>query len=332
MTNETTQELGVSQELDENALASAFENAPFEGEAAPADAAAESQEANTTENETPESADPDESNASSIEYLDQFAKESGVELSELLGLKVKLKVDGEEKDATLQDLIKINQLEGHVNRKSIELSEKQKAFESEQATLRNEWQQKIQMAGSVIDNQEQQLAQQYRSIDWNGLYQADPAQYSALQLRFQQAHGELQQQKQALTQHYQQNIAQMRNTLRPKAIETIRSQNPDLADDVSYGNALAEIKGYLKSIGADDKNFDAVEMDPVVFKVARDAARYQQIASKKPDISAKLKAAPTMQKPSPKETLGTQAARLKGLRERAFKGDSDAQAAFLESL
>lgn len=41
-----------------------------------------------------------------------------------MGLKVKLKVDGEEKDATLADLIKINQLEGHVNRKSIELSEK----------------------------------------------------------------------------------------------------------------------------------------------------------------------------------------------------------------
>lgn len=331
MTIETTPNAGVSPELDENALASAFESVPNEGESVPADAAAEPQEA-STENETPESADPEASDASSIEYLDQFAKESGVELSDLLGLKVKLKVDGEEKDATLQDLIKINQLEGHVNRKSIELSDKQKAWEAEQATLRGEWQQKIQLAGSVIDQQERQLAQQYQSIDWNALYQADPAQYSALQLRFQQAHGEVQQQKQALTQNYQQNIAQMRETIRPKAIQTIRAQHPDLADDVSYSNALADIKGYLKSIGADEKNYDAVEMDPVVFKVARDAARYQQIASKKPDISAKLKAAPTMQKPSPKESLGTQAARLKGLRERALKGDSDAQAAFLESL
>lgn len=331
MTIETTPNAGVSPELDENALASAFESVPNEGESVPADAAAEPQEA-STENETPESADPEASDASSIEYLDQFAKESGVELSDLLGLKVKLKVDGEEKDATLQDLIKINQLEGHVNRKSIELSDKQKAWEAEQATLRGEWQQKIQLAGSVIDQQERQLAQQYQSIDWNALYQADPAQYSALQLRFQQAHGEVQQQKHALTQNYQQNIAQMRETIRPKAIQTIRAQHPDLADDVSYSNALADIKGYLKSIGADEKNYDAVEMDPVVFKVARDAARYQQIASKKPDISAKLKAAPTMQKPSPKESLGTQAARLKGLRERALKGDSDAQAAFLESL
>jgi hypothetical protein len=332
MTTETTPNEGVSQELDENALAAAFEQVPTEGESVPADATAESQEATTTENETPESADPEEAQASSIEYLDQFAKESGVELSDLLGLKVKLKVDGEEKDATLQDIIKINQLEGHVNRKSIELSEKQKAFEAEQVQLRNDWQQKIQMAGSVIDNQERQLAQEYQGIDWNALYRVDPAQYSALQLRFQQAHGEIVQQKQALAQHYQQNITQLRETTRPKAIETIRSQNPDLADDVSYGNALADIKSYLKSIGADDKNFDAVEMDPVVFKVARDAARYQQIASKKPDISAKLKVAPTMQKPSPKESLGTNAARLKGIRERAFKGDSDAQAAFLESL
>lgn len=331
MTIETTLNEGVSQEFDENALASAFENVPNEGETVQADAAAESHEA-TTENETAESADSEASNASSIEYLDQFAKEAGMELSDLLGLKVKLKVDGEEKDATLQDIIKVNQLEGHVNRKSIELSEKQKAFDVEQATLRGEWQQKIQMAGSVIDNQERQLATQYQSVDWNALYQADPAQYSALQLRFQQTNGEIQQQKQALNQHYQQNIAQMRETIRPKAIQTIRAQHPDLADDVSYSNALADIKGYLKSINADEKNYDAVEMDPIVFKVARDAARYQQIASKKADISAKLRAAPTMQKPSPKESLGTQAARLKGIRERALKGDSDAQAAFLESL
>lgn len=249
-----------------------------------------------------------------------------------MGLKVKLKIDGEEKDATLAELIKVNQLEGHVNRKSIELSEKQKAWEAEQTTLRNEWQQKIALAGSVIQHDEQQLAQQYQSIDWNALYNADPAQYSALQLRFQQAMQEVQGRKSALSQHYQQNITQMREQIRPKAIETIRSQHPDLADDLSYNNALGEIKGYLKSIGAEDKNFDAVEMDPVVFRVARDAARYQQIASRKPDIANKVKSAPQMQKPSPTPQLGAQAARLKGLRERATRGDVDAQAALLESL
>lgn len=329
MTDETTLP-GVSPEMDENALASALGDVPFDGETVPGDAAAEPQ--GSTESDTPESADPEDAHESSIETLEDFAKQAGVELSDLLGLKVKLKVDGEEKDATLQDIIKINQLEGHVNRKSIELSEKQKAVEAEQVKLRGEWQQKIQLASSVIDNQERQLAQQYQSVDWNALYQADAAQYSALQLRFQQAHGEILQQKQALEHHHQQSVTQLRETIRPKAIETIRAQHPDLADEVSYGNALSDIKGYLKSIGADEKNYDAVEMDPVVFRVARDAARFQQIAAKKADISAKLKSAPAMQRPSPKESLGTNAARVKGLRDRALKGDGDAQAALLESL
>jgi hypothetical protein len=329
MNDETTHE-GVSPELDENALASMLEDVPVEGETVQDAPAAESEASQSSE--TPATDDGEGGDSSSIEYLDQFAKEAGVELADLLGLKVKLKVDGEEKDATLQDVIKINQLEGHVNRKSIELSEKQKAWEAEQTQLRTDWQQRIGMASAVIDNQERSLIQQYQSVDWDNMYRTDPAQYSALQLRFQQANTELQQQKLSLQQHYTQNITQQRETIRPKAIEAIRTQNPDLADDASYSNALGEIKGYLKSIGAPEQNFDAVELDPVVFKVARDAARYQQMVARKPDISAKLKSAPTMQKPSPKEPIGATAQRMKSLRERAGKGDNDAIASLLESL
>jgi len=329
MMDETTLE-GVSHSDDENALASALEGIP-EATEAPAQEAAEPQA--EQESETPDAGDGEgDPEESGIETLEQFAKEAGVDLNDLLTLKVKLKVDGEEKDATLQDLIKINQLEGHVNRKSIELSEKQKAWETQETQFRQDWNQRLQMAGTAMDSQEQQLAQEYQSVDWNTLYQQDPAQYSALQLRFQQANGMLQQQKQQLAQHYTQTTQQMRETIKPKALEMIHSQHPDLSDPVSYGNALGDIKGYLKSIGANESNFDAVELDPVVFRVARDAARYQQIVAKKPDVANKVKTAPKMQRPSPKESLGASAARLKSLREQAGKGNQDAMAQLLESL
>jgi len=207
MMDETTLE-GVSHSDDENALASALEGIP-EATEAPAQEAAEPQA--EQESETPDAGDGEgDPEESGIETLEQFAKEAGVDLNDLLTLKVKLKVDGEEKDATLQDLIKINQLEGHVNRKSIELSEKQKAWETQETQFRQDWNQRLQMAGTAMDSQEQQLAQEYQSVDWNTLYQQDPAQYSALQLRFQQTNGMLQQQKQQLAQHYTQTTQQMR--------------------------------------------------------------------------------------------------------------------------
>lgn len=188
------------------------------------------------------------------------------------------------------------------------------------------------MADAVIGSQEAALQQQYSQVDWNNLYQEDPAQYAALNQRYQQAWQQVQAQKQALQQQVAYTSQQMRETTRPQALQAIRQQNPDLADDASYSNALGEIKGYLKSIGANEQNFDAVELDPVVFRVARDAARYQALVAKKADVAQKVKAAPKLQRPTPKDQLGAGAKRVAELKARAAKGDSDAQAYLLESL
>src|SRR6185437_13230111 len=224
MENEpTTVTLDGAGSIDES-LSSMLGGAPQGApppEGQPAVAGEQSKDAATTAS----SDGGQESAAASIETLEQLAEELGVPLDQLLTVKTKLKVDGEEKDATLADLIKINQLEGHVNRKSIELSEKQKAWESEQGQMRQAWQQRIGFAGQVLDSQEAQLERQYQSVNWPALLQQDPAQYSAWQLQFQQAAQQIGVQKQQLAQHWQQTNAQMREQIRPKALEAIRSQN-----------------------------------------------------------------------------------------------------------
>lgn len=265
-----------------------------------------------------------------IEYLDQLASEIGVEPDALRsGIKVKIKVDGEEKDVTLADLIKVNQLEGHVNKKSIELSEARKAFDAESAKARQDWAQRVQFAGQVLDSQEAQLNQQYQSVNWNALMQQDSTQYMVLRQQFQDAASQIAMQKQALAQHWQQTQAQMREQARPRALEAIRTQFPDLADPVSYGNALGEIKSYLKGIGANEANFDAVELDPVVFRVARDAARYQAIAAKQPQIAQKLRTAPKFERASAKDSVPAKQAAMNSLRKRADAGDESALAELL---
>ena len=304
--------------LDDEALASALEN---EGSEVATDAQAAEAAA-----ETPEGSDQEGTDAAALEYLEDFAKRAEIDPETLLGLKVRLKVDGEEKDATLRDVIKINQLEGHVTRKSQELSEARKAFEESSRQTMNQWQERVGVASTFLDQQEVAIRQQFQSVDWNTLYQQDPGQYAGLQARFNEAAMVLQNQKQQLAQHYQATQQYQRDAMKPAAVEAIRKANPDLADEASYSNALGDMRSYLKSIGAPEKNNEVLELDPVVFQAVRDAARYRAIVAKKPDVANKVRQAEVMQKPSAGSQVGTKQARVTQLQAAAAKGNEDALA------
>lgn len=304
--------------LDDEALASALEN---EGSEVATDAQAAEAAA-----ETPEGSDQEGNDAAALEYLEDFAKRAEIDPETLLGLKVRLKVDGEEKDATLRDVIKINQLEGHVTRKSQELSEARKAFEESSRQTMNQWQERVGVASTFLDQQEVAIRQQFQSVDWNTLYQQDPGQYAGLQARFNEAAMVLQNQKQQLAQHYQATQQYQRDAMKPAAVEAIRKANPDLADEASYSNALGDMRSYLKSIGAPEKNNEVLELDPVVFQAVRDAARYRAIVAKKPDVANKVRQAEVMQKPSAGSQVGTKQARVTQLQAAAAKGNEDALA------
>ena len=319
-----TESTQMGDSLDDEALASALES---EGsEAAPATKVAEAAA------ETPEVGDQEGAQQAAAEYLDEFASKHELDAEQLLGLKVKLKIDGEEKDATLRDIIKINQLEGHVTRKSQELSEARKAFEETSRQTINQWQERVGVASTFLDQQEAAIRQQFQSIDWNALYQQDPGQYAGLQARFNEAAMTLQNQKAQLAQHYQMTQQQQRDAMKPAAVEAIRKANPDLADEASYSNALADMRSYLKAIGAPEKNNEVLELDPVVFQAVRDAARYRAIVAKKPDVANKVRQAETMQKPSTGSPVGTKQARVAQLQAAAAKGNEDALAELFEIL
>lgn len=328
MSIDETTDTGVSTEMDDNALASAFETALSEGDQAqePVQAAEPVQ---TQETQDQADGDTDESDEA-VQYLDDVINQLELDPEDFMGLKVKLKIDGEEKDVTLAELRKINQLEGHVNRKSIELSEARKNFENEQAQVKQVWERNMQIANAVFTQQEQALIQQYNSEDWNTLSQT-PGAVADRQMQYQQALQQLQAQYQAHMQAYTQTHNQMRERALPMARQHIIQAMPELSDESNYANALGDIKGYLKSLGADEAKVADVELDPVVFRVALDAAKYNRIASKKPDVSNKVRQAPSIQKPSSKSSLGAKEANRKKLIERANAGDSDAMAAIFGS-
>ncbi|HEX7129124.1 MAG TPA: hypothetical protein VF217_03530 [Rhodanobacteraceae bacterium] len=334
MTTETTQQ-GVSQEQQLHAaLADGLIDEPEqreEEEEQPRDEAAEE-----TTDEAPEGGD--EAEEAEVSTLDDLAEQLGWDKEKLLNLKAKLKVDGQEEETTLAQLLKINQLEGHVNKKSIELAEQRKAFEAEQAKQMQAWQERIGIAASVLDAQEQalqqayqQLAAQQQSEPWDQLFATDQQQYAARQLRYQQAFQQLQMQYAGVQQHkaqiaqsYQQTQQQFRESARPKAREAIVSAFPEYADPASYSNALADMKAYLKTQGAQESSFDMLELDPVVFKIVRDAVAYHKASQARAGVEKRVKEAPKVVKPGAKQELNHKSRELRQHFDRLKKtGDVD---------
>ena len=84
------------------------------------------------------------------------------------------------------------------------------------------------------------------------------------------------------------------------------------------------MKAYLKTMGADERSYEALELDPLVFNTVRDAARYRAMASKHAAVAQKVKTAPKFEKPGAKDSIGAKQARSNDLRKRADAGDEKA--------
>ncbi|MHB1798553.1 MAG: hypothetical protein ACYCUI_09655 [Vulcanimicrobiaceae bacterium] len=267
-----------------------------------------------------------------IEYFEDFIKQAGVDSDAVFNLKYKLKIDGEEKDVSLRDLVKINQLEGHVNKRSIEVAEQRKAFEQERAQWQQAYQERVGLADATLNSQQSQLQQQMQALEQSGLAQQDPSQYLLIKDQIVSAYQQAAAQRQGLMQQFQQTQHQLQQTLEQQASQVIRTTHPELADPASYSNALSEMQAYLKDSGVTEQNMRAIQLDPVVFSIVRDAQRYREIQKAKPQITQKLRAAPTVGKPGSKSPLSGSSATAQANLDRAKRGDENALAALIDQL
>lgn len=82
---------------------------------------------------------------------------------------------------------------------------------------------------------------------------------------------------------------------------------------------MAEVKSYLKSVGASEKGLEALELDPVVFRIARDAAAYHKTTQNRAQVEKRVREAPRIVKPGAKLETNTKAAQRRAAFERVKK-------------
>jgi hypothetical protein len=224
--------------------------------------------------------------------------EGQVDYDEDGNLVFNAKIDGQIQKIKARDALKQIQLEGHVNRKSMELSERQKELQAQAEQFQQQYSQKLEMANSVMGMMEQQLLDEFNNVNWEQLESADPGMYAAKRQRFGERAAALQRQKEQLesaySEHQQSLQQQQMDTIRQIA-ERERQKLLEAYPEWSNPEVMKQETSNLKSFLMNSYGFGEAEANQIydhrLVKIIKDAHAYR---------SAKTAVADKIKKPVPK--------------------------------
>lgn len=219
-------------------------------------------------------------------------------------LPVKVKIDGKEGTATLRDLVKSYQLDGHINQKLASVDTDRKALMAEREKFQAERADKLLKMDAGLKTLERALMSEFQSVDWQKLASEDPAAYNANLVAFQQRNAQLQdiaaqiaaEQQQFQTQQQEQMAAYL-----AEQKKLLQAKVPEWADDTARAKDKAEIAAYLQNYGISKEEFEAIT-DHRHALVVRDAWKWHQLQKSKPAVLNKVKAAPKLLKPGSQQS------------------------------
>lgn len=220
---------------------------------------------------------------------------SQIAISEDGALKLKTKIDGEEGEATLAELVKSYQLESHVNRKSMELAERRKAIEAEAEQAQRALGEQLQQADYLLSGMEARLLSEYQNVDWNYLRINNPAEFAALQQEYAVRNQEIQNWKQqAVTasqkQAQQNQMVQQEQYSRYLSAERDALVNalPSWSDESTAKREKGEIISFLREQGIPDQEIQSLSNHKHLL-IVRDAMLYRKASADAKTAEKKVK-------------------------------------------
>jgi hypothetical protein len=240
----------------------------------------------------------------------------------------RIKAAGEEKDVTLDDLVKSYQLGADYTKKTQEIAEQRKAIEAERSAieesrqLRDAYAQRLQAI-------EQFLSQQQSEDDLESLKETDPIGYAVKVAELSQKEKQLyairaEQQRLAQQQQaeYQQNLQRFVQTEMAKLSQTL----PEFSDPEKGQSIRSDLRKFATSIGYSDEELSQV-YDSRHVQVLYKAMQYDKLMQSKPQITKKVNEAPKMLKPGVAKAKSSEADALKKEKARLRSSGRVADAA-----
>jgi len=248
-----------------------------------------------------EQGQPEEVSAQADEYVEE-SEDNAAEYSEEESQeeqpkpRYKAKVDGEEIEVDIDELVNGYQRTADYTKKSQALAEQRKAIEAERVHL-EQVKQERQAYAQKLQALNQFLSQQDRGENLEALKETDPIGYAVKVAEQSQREKQI-----AVVRAEQHRIAQqqqaeqqqsLQNHLKSEA-EKLTSVIPELA--TPKGDAIRkEIREYAKSVGWSDQELASVYDHRAVLTLYK-AMKFEQLQKSKPEIQKKVSQAPKMLK------------------------------------
>lgn len=221
--------------------------------------------------------------------------------------RYRVKAAGEEREVTLDELIKSYQLGTDYTQKTQSLAEQRKALEAERQAveqakaLRDQYAERLQAIQQV-------LAEQSKGENLEALKESDPIGYAVKVAELQQRREQL-----AAVQAEQQRIAYQQQSEHQQRLASIVAEEqqklaqaiPEFADPQKGETVRGEIRTYAKQLGFTDQELAQVYDSRAVLTLWK-AAQYDKLLSQKPGVQKKVAEAPKVLKPGTSRPVNTE--------------------------
>jgi len=340
MSDEVNPSLGTDLQSAADRIGKIVEPQPKAQEAAP-EAPTEPQETGEQATEEASSATQEATEAEQapeFNSISELAEALDMPLDDFLGkIKGKVKVNGIEQEVTLAQLRDGYQMESDYRRKTSELAEHRKSFETEREKITTELNRQYQEAQQLSSVLEQQLMAELNSIDWSALRSSDPAEFAARKAEYNDRYNQIQGVKrevmfalQSQANEVQQKQSEAIRELVAKETEKLNSVIPEMADEKKGKELRGKLKDYLRSEGFNDEEIGSI-YDHRHVKLIHDAMAYRDLKSKGVETKNKVVQAPKLQRSGKPEGAKNQRA-MADLRARLRKSGRIEDAADLIKL
>lgn len=287
-------------ERDQTPLQEDNSEAPVEREVEAEEAETEEVEYEEPEGEEYEASDESEDDE---EYEDEGDEETDT---------YTVRVDGEEVEVTLDELVNGYSRQKDYTKKTQSLAEQRKQFEAERQKVKQLEQEYAQRLQEVVEVTAQSQEQE---PDWNALYENDPIGYVKKKADWDAQ----QQQKNRRMQELQELQQRQYHEAMLRAREQLPEIIPEWRNEETAKAEKQKVVTWALSNGFSQEELSRAT-DPRAVAVMRKAALYDEMMAKKPSVEKKVKKAPKVTKSGSPKTKGqTDQRRLREMQGRIQK-------------
>ena len=195
----------------------------------------------------------------------------------------KVKVAGQEFDVTLDELRAGYSRDADYRRKTEELANDRKSFQSESEKQRQDYSQRLSELNQLVSLTQEQLNSEFKDLDLEKLYEEDPTEAARLEHKMRKKQEKLADSIQKVKAEQQKQFQQVVSDQQKILVNKL----PEFADAEKATKLKTDMRSYLQSYGFRDQEIGQI-YDHRIVMLVNDAMKYRSMQKLKPNLASKM--------------------------------------------